>query len=662
MASKKNNPSGFPAWFNWMIPASVGSRFDPVPVGYREAMTYFQQMLWLATHGGSGDGAVPDITAEAVATPNHSANPQVVVTREELPGETHFKFSFEGLMGAPGTDGAPGVPGAKGDPPDVYATASVTPGSGTPGVTVTKSGPVSAPVFDFVFENLQGPKGDTGATGTQGPVGVTPEITLDIEVDDTTGTPTATVVKSGTEERPVFLIDFSGLKGAKGDDGGTGPAGPAGPTPNAEVTVDDTSGTPSATVTLVPGDTPVYQFHFSGLKGPKGDPGSVSGRVLKTENLPDVSGMDELGSLSHFIAGPGQYGFIPKLGVALASDETPTVSWTWVKADDIGGGLPAGGEHGQSLAVKDDGSKGWVNTLDFSDFASDPGFSGDEVGPPWGYQIAKPSNPSPGQMWNLQAKFGQVGNPSLGLQGFYFELVPAEESDVPAPSGTDHAGTVATAVAPGGPVTWELPIPGSDLSGNVGKVPKLTAAGTETAAPTYGWVTPAAFPSTGSASTKFKFLRVKTNNPQELEWAYPISGMNISTNKGKVPVLNSPASSSAEASFVWTEMQHVLKTQTVEIPSGTGVLSTTLPSVLKVIGAYAEVLASSGIGNIDEKFNLKNPTLGSTLDFTFYIPENADGDGPYTSFSRARVDLTVATGDYTNSTGHSVKLTFLYYD
>lgn len=69
-------------------------------------------------------------------------------------------------------------------------------------------------------QGIQGPKGDTGATGPQGeqgptgPQGQSAIITgATATVDDTSGTPTVSVVAGGTELARSFQFDFSGLKG-----------------------------------------------------------------------------------------------------------------------------------------------------------------------------------------------------------------------------------------------------------------------------------------------------------------------------------------------------------------------------------------------------------------------------------------------------------------
>ena len=152
--------------------------------------------------------------------------------------------------------------GGGGVTPHVTATAQVDANTGTPTVTVTRTGTDENPNFNFAFQNLkgetgaqgtqgiqglpgaqgptgpQGPRGftgATGATGAQGPAGDSPIVTASATVDDTTGTPSVSVTKTGSELFPNFAFEFHNLKGptgatgSQGPAGETGPAGPAGP-------------------------------------------------------------------------------------------------------------------------------------------------------------------------------------------------------------------------------------------------------------------------------------------------------------------------------------------------------------------------------------------------------------------------------------------------
>jgi hypothetical protein len=58
-----------------------------------------------------------------------------------------------------------------------------------------------------------------GIQGTQGEVGKTPDVSAVAEVNNTVGTPSVEVEKSGTKENPVFNFKFSNIKGQKGDSG-----------------------------------------------------------------------------------------------------------------------------------------------------------------------------------------------------------------------------------------------------------------------------------------------------------------------------------------------------------------------------------------------------------------------------------------------------------
>ena len=76
-----------------------------------------------------------------------------------------------------------------------------------------------------------GPKGDAGETGPKGETGATgatPVISMTATVDQTTGTPSVSVSKSGSDEAPSFNLAITGIKGEKGDKGDTGDQGPQG--------------------------------------------------------------------------------------------------------------------------------------------------------------------------------------------------------------------------------------------------------------------------------------------------------------------------------------------------------------------------------------------------------------------------------------------------
>ena len=124
-----------------------------------------------------------------------------------------------------------------------------------------------------------GPQGEKGDTGEAAGFGV-PVIT----VDSTTGTPSATVSASGPDTAKVFTFAFSGLKGETGPQGEQGPQGETGKTGpqgtaagfgEATASVDGSTGTPDVTVSVSGPDT-AKVFNFQ-FSGLKGETGAAAG-------------------------------------------------------------------------------------------------------------------------------------------------------------------------------------------------------------------------------------------------------------------------------------------------------------------------------------------------------------------------------------------------
>lgn len=178
----------------------------------------------------NGSGSTPTITASATVSPDPGI-PACNVVKTGTDEYPNFTFNFSGLKGEQGSQGVPGQDGENGSDgitPVISASASASNTTGVPSVTVTKTGTDAAPNFDFVFENLKGERGVPGPTGESGPQGpsgndgVTPNITATGSVTNTTGVPSVTITKTGTDLAPTFDFAFTNIKGEQGVQGEAG--------------------------------------------------------------------------------------------------------------------------------------------------------------------------------------------------------------------------------------------------------------------------------------------------------------------------------------------------------------------------------------------------------------------------------------------------------
>ena len=174
-------------------------------------------------------------------------------------------------------------------------------------VTVTERGPEGKSAYRVAVDNgfvgtedewlaslvgPEGPRGRQGETGETGPAGVTSAV---VTVDNTTGTPSATA----TVENGLLSIAISGIKGETGAAGATGATGPQGPQGiqgiQGETGPQGEEGAPGAT----------------GAQGPKGDTGDTPDFSIGTVST-GAAGSQASASITGTAAAPVLNLVIPK--------------------------------------------------------------------------------------------------------------------------------------------------------------------------------------------------------------------------------------------------------------------------------------------------------------------------------------------------------------
>lgn len=193
----------------------------------------------------------------------------------------------------------------------VNASATVDDTSGVPAVTVTNKGDKVNANFNFGFTGLKGKDGENGKDGKDG---TADDIEMKVTIDNTTGTPSAAVSKTVVNKVDTFNVAMSGIKGEKGDkgangiDGANGKDGTNGVTPNIIITptVDSNVGTPSVgIVKTISGNDSNFAINFHNLKGEKGADGA--------QGTPGVNGTN---------GAKGSDGVTPSVSVSASVDDT----------------------------------------------------------------------------------------------------------------------------------------------------------------------------------------------------------------------------------------------------------------------------------------------------------------------------------------------------